>query len=76
MQARARQDFGAGGEDDGCTREAGDGAATPTAADICHSREATELLTLLAGLHPEVARLVEERQVPLASEGSKGCCVM
>jgi hypothetical protein len=78
LQARAREDFGSGGrggEDDEDAAAAG-GAATPTAADICHAHEATELLRALAAAHPEVARLVEEREVPLAREGSQRCCIM
>jgi hypothetical protein len=82
MQARAREDFGnvdsaADDEDEqqqGGGLPAGVAGAGAPVADICHAEEASQLLAALAGLYPDVKRLVEEREVP-AVRSTPQCCI-
>ena len=87
MQARAREDFGnvysAADEEDEQQRgglpasaaaAAAGAPAAPAVADICHAEEASQLLAALAGLYPDVKRLVEEREVP-AVRSTPQCCI-
>jgi hypothetical protein len=77
VQVRARDGFGgadSSGEEEQCTNNGG--PPTPTAADICHADEATELLKALAAAHPAVARLVQDRAVPLVRANSQRCSIM
>ena len=61
-------------ENDAASVDGGTYDDPPPSADICYASDAQALLRALAAHHPDVQRLIEEKEVPLAR--GRSCCVM